>query len=144
MAACGGRDCLWLFVVCFLFFLQVQRDSLFCIMAACNGLLATALLKLVDSGKINLNDPVSHVWDGFVRYGKHHITVEDVLTHRGGMHRVLPENLTLTQLTDYETMIALIENAVSCAIRGTRHRRKERREEGLEGLSPERQHSRQT
>lgn len=82
-------------------------------MAVCNGLLATSLLKLVDSGEIKLDEPVCHLWDGFIRFGKQHITVEQVLSHRAGLHRALPNNLTLTKLTNYMEMISIFEDAVS-------------------------------
>lgn len=81
-------------------------------MTVCNGLLSTALLKLVDSDQLKLDDCVCYYWDGFIRYGKQNITIEDVLSHRAGLHRALPRDLTLTQITDYEKMIGILENTV--------------------------------
>lgn len=81
-------------------------------MTVCNGLLATALLKLIDGGELKLDEPVCHSWDGFIRYGKQNITVEDALSHRAGLHRAFPKDLTLSKLTDYEKMVSILENAV--------------------------------
>lgn len=104
----------------------VERSTLFPLMAVCNGLLATALLKLVyanpsdsvslrsdtsDAGHLALDDPVCHWWDGFIRFGKEKITVRDVLSHRAGLHAALPNDLTLSSFTNYDTMISILEDA---------------------------------
>lgn len=81
-------------------------------MTATTGILATALLRLVDAGELSLDDLVCHWWDGFIRFGKQHITIRDVLTHKAGLHRALPKDLKLSQLMDYEAMISILEDAV--------------------------------
>ncbi|PFH38294.1 ABC1 family protein [Besnoitia besnoiti] len=89
----------------------VTSDSLFCGFCVSKGLLTTALLKLVSDGEVQLDDLVSNWWDGFIRYGKKNITIRELLSHRAGLHRALPVDLTLSKLTNYETMVRLIEDA---------------------------------
>lgn len=98
-------------------------------MALSNGILATAVLKLFSSddtqnlndassphhttsSSASLDDPVCHWWDGFIRFGKDKITIRDVLSHRAGLHAILPHDLTLSALSQCETMISLLEDAV--------------------------------
>ncbi|KAL8433652.1 hypothetical protein ACSSS7_003750 [Eimeria intestinalis] len=75
------------------------------------GLLSTALLQLVNSGELELDDAVSSWWDGFIRYGKRAVTVQQLLTHRAGLHRALPAELTLSRLADYSEMVRIVEDA---------------------------------
>ncbi|CDJ56854.1 ABC1 family beta-lactamase, putative [Eimeria maxima] len=89
----------------------VTPDSLFCGYCTAKGLLSTALLQLVNSGELELDDAVSSWWDGFIRYGKRAITVQQLLTHRAGLHRALPADLTLSRLADYSEMVRIVEDA---------------------------------
>lgn len=66
--------------------------------------------------QVSLEDKVCHWWDGFIRFGKQDITIRDVMCHRGGLYKALPKDLTLSKLTDYESMISIIENAVTIVI----------------------------
>ncbi|CDJ37043.1 hypothetical protein ETH_00005180 [Eimeria tenella] len=89
----------------------VTRDSLFCGYCTTKGILSTALLQLVSSGELELDDAVSSWWDGFIRYGKRGITVQQLLTHQAGLHRALPADLTLSRLADYSEMVRIVEDA---------------------------------
>eukprot|EP00920_Eleutheroschizon_duboscqi_P041708 GHVT01100244.1.p1 GENE.GHVT01100244.1~~GHVT01100244.1.p1 ORF type:complete len:830 (+),score=137.10 GHVT01100244.1:203-2692(+) len=97
----------------------VTPQSLFCAYCLNKGLLATALLKLISAGEIDLDDLVCNWWDGFIRYGKRGVTVGEVLSHRAGLHACLPRDLTLSVLTDYEQMIRMIEDAPLATSPGT-------------------------
>ncbi|KAF8818036.1 ABC1 family protein, partial [Cardiosporidium cionae] len=88
----------------------VASESLFCGYAVNNGILTTALLKLIDEKKVHLDDFVCNWWDGFIRYGKQKITLRHILTHQAGLHKALPENLTLSNIVDYKQMIRIIED----------------------------------
>ncbi|KAL8452210.1 hypothetical protein Emed_001517 [Eimeria media] len=66
---------------------------------------------LVNSGELELDDAVSSWWDGFIRYGKRAVTVQQLLTHRAGLHRALPADLTLSRLADYGEMVRIVEDA---------------------------------
>lgn len=65
----------------------------------------------MSSGELELDDAVSSWWDGFIRYGKRAITVQQLLTHRAGLHRALPADLTLSRLADYSEMVRIVEDA---------------------------------
>ncbi len=56
---------------------------------------ATSIMLLVERGKIRLRAPVVEYIPEFAPHGKHRITIEDLLTHRGGL---LPDNA----LADYQ------------------------------------------
>jgi uncharacterized protein YbbC (DUF1343 family) len=45
----------------------------------------TAVMQLVDAGRLRLRDPVSRYWSAFARNGKQGITVEQLLTHTSGL-----------------------------------------------------------
>ncbi|CBZ55913.1 putative ABC1 family beta-lactamase [Neospora caninum Liverpool] len=96
----------------------VTSDSLFCGYCVSKGLLTTALLKLVSDGEVHLDDLVSNWWDGFIRYGKKNVTIRQLLSHRAGLHRALPANLTLSKLTDYAAMVGVIEDAPPATVPG--------------------------
>ncbi|KAL8273302.1 hypothetical protein Esti_002803 [Eimeria stiedai] len=89
----------------------VTQDALFCGYCTTKGLLSTALLQLVNSGELELDDAVSSWWDGFIRYGKRAVTVQQLLTHRAGLHRAMPADLTLSRLADYGEMVRIVEDA---------------------------------
>ena len=46
---------------------------------------APAVMRLVQQGKIRLNDPVARYWPAFGRDGKSQITVRELLTHTSGL-----------------------------------------------------------
>jgi len=50
---------------------------------------STAVMQLVESGKLNLEDPVAKYWPEFKGNGKEEITVRDVLTHYSGLRPAL-------------------------------------------------------
>ncbi len=56
---------------------------------------ATSIMKLVELRKIRLDDPVAKHWPEFGAKGKDKITIEQLLTHQGGL---IPDN----HLRDYE------------------------------------------
>src|SRR5436190_6740007 len=45
----------------------------------------TSVMKLVEEGRIRLNDPVSQFEPGFGKYGKNGITIRHLLTHTSGL-----------------------------------------------------------
>ena len=46
---------------------------------------ATAVMQLVEKGKLRLDDPVARYWPSFKANGKGHITVRELLTHYSGL-----------------------------------------------------------
>ncbi|MCU0711167.1 MAG: beta-lactamase family protein [Pirellula sp.] len=55
---------------------------------------ASAIVKLMEAGLIELDDPISSHWKGFEQNGKEHVTILDCLVHRSGL---IPDNA----LSDY-------------------------------------------
>jgi len=45
----------------------------------------TAIMQLVDEGRVRLDDPVGKYWPAFNRNGKRHITIKHLLTHCSGL-----------------------------------------------------------
>lgn len=70
----------------------------------------TALLihKLVDEGRLSLDDPVCRYVPEFAAQGKAHITLRDVLTHRAGVPYIPPEHANPDLLLDWDEVVRLI------------------------------------
>ena len=45
----------------------------------------TLVMKLVEQGKLRLDDPVAKHWPAFAAHGKSEVTIEDCLLHRSGL-----------------------------------------------------------
>ncbi|MGD9754251.1 MAG: serine hydrolase domain-containing protein [Acidimicrobiia bacterium] len=73
----------------------VGPDSLFCCFSVTKALAAFEVWALLDAGRIGRHQPLAELWPGF----RAPVTVEQVLTHQGGLHRV-PQPLTTELLTD--------------------------------------------
>jgi CubicO group peptidase (beta-lactamase class C family) len=71
---------------------------------------ATAVLLLVDRGKISLDDTLDEFFPGFPRYG-HKITVKHLLTHTSGLpaYEDLIPNGTTLQLQDLDVLQMLMD-----------------------------------
>lgn len=72
--------------------LPMTEDTIFD-MASVTKVVATttAVMQLVENGKLELNDPVSKYWPEFRSNGKEVITVKELLTHYSGMRPDLDE-----------------------------------------------------
>ena len=64
---------------------------------------AVAIMILVEEGRLSLSDPVSKHINRFSQYGKHRVTVRQLLTHYSGLR---PSLSLKTQWTGYETAVA--------------------------------------
>ena len=67
---------------------------------------STAVLQLVEMGKLNLEDPVAKYWPEFKGSGKEEITVRDLLTHYSGLRPSLDQK---PNWTGYGTALRMIE-----------------------------------
>ena len=63
----------------------IESDQLVHIYSCSKALSAIALAHLVDTGKINLDQPVSHYWEEFAAQGKERVTVRQLLSHQAGL-----------------------------------------------------------
>jgi CubicO group peptidase (beta-lactamase class C family) len=62
----------------------VRADTLFALRSAGKPFASVALLQLVERGQLLLDAPVATCWPQFARHGKDAVTIQHVLTHRGG------------------------------------------------------------
>jgi uncharacterized protein YbbC (DUF1343 family) len=86
--------------------LPMRLDTIFD-MASCTKVVATttAVMQLVEQGKIRLDDPVSDYWPEFAENGKQDITVRELMTHYSG----LPPDLDLShRWSGYEAAMRMI------------------------------------
>ncbi|MFW6123503.1 MAG: serine hydrolase domain-containing protein, partial [Thermodesulfobacteriota bacterium] len=65
----------------------------------------TAVMQLVDEGRLGLDDPVGKYWPAFDRNGKRHITIRHLLTHCSGLR---PEVNPRVRWQGYEGAIVAI------------------------------------
>ena len=78
----------------------------------------TAVMQLVEQGKIVLSAPVSDYWPEFKQNGKDQVTIRDLMTHYSG----LPPDLPLKPAwTGYDTAMQLIEASELDSPPGTRY-----------------------
>lgn len=82
-------------------------DTLVCMMSVAKGVVALAVLMLVDRGRIELEAPVARYWPGFARNGKQDITVHQLMAGLGGL--VYVDHAPPGALLHWEQMIEGIE-----------------------------------
>ena len=73
----------------------VQPDSVYIVASITKPVTATALMLLVERGKVSLADPVSTYLPEFTGGEKSKVRVRDLLAHTSGMPDMLPENTEL-------------------------------------------------
>ena len=71
----------------------------------------TAVMTLIEDGRLRLNDPVAAHIPGFERYGKGNITIRHLLTHVSGLR----PDVDLHPWTGYDTAIELAKDEVPTA-----------------------------
>jgi len=67
---------------------------------------STAVVQLIETGKLNLEDPVAKYWPEFKLNGKEAITVRDLLTHYSGLR---PDLDLKPNGSGYDTALRLVE-----------------------------------
>jgi uncharacterized protein YbbC (DUF1343 family)/CubicO group peptidase (beta-lactamase class C family) len=77
----------------------------------------TAVMQLVEQGKIRLEDPVTEYWPEFEAHGKATITVQELLTHYSGLR---PDLDLEPPWSGYDTAMAMIVAEEPIAPPGTR------------------------
>jgi uncharacterized protein YbbC (DUF1343 family) len=77
----------------------------------------TAVMQLVEQGRVRLQDPVSEYWPDFKAKGKEEITVRDLLTHYSGLR---PDLDLKPAWSGYDTAMQMIVAEQPVAVPGTR------------------------
>jgi uncharacterized protein YbbC (DUF1343 family)/CubicO group peptidase (beta-lactamase class C family) len=76
----------------------------------------TAVMQLIEQGRVRLNDPVASYIAGFERYGKGGITVRHLMTHVSGLR----PDVDLHPWQGYNTAIELAKEEVPASVPGER------------------------
>ncbi|MCB0996285.1 MAG: beta-lactamase family protein [Acidimicrobiales bacterium] len=88
-----------------------QRDTMAISFSATKGVVATVVHRLVDRGLLDYDTPVSRWWPEFAQAGKEGITLRHLLSHRAAMHRVRGLVESAQEMTDWEHMVRVFEQA---------------------------------
>jgi len=78
-----------------------RRDTIVQVFSVTKIMIVTAVLTLVDRGKIALDAPIARYWPEFAQGGKGEVTVRDFLTHQGGVPGFRPQ-VSFEDLHDWE------------------------------------------
>ena len=78
----------------------------------------TAIMQLVEQGRLSLDEPVARYWPEFAGSGKERITVRQLLTHYSGLRADLPER---PPWHGYERALALILAEKPTCLPGSRY-----------------------
>lgn len=68
--------------------IPMQVDTPVCLFSASKAVTAMLVHWLAQEGKINLLDPVAHYLPEFANHGKENVTIQHLLSHRGGVPRL--------------------------------------------------------
>lgn len=80
-----------------------SEDTLVNIFSAGKGLVALCVLQLVAEGKLELDEPVAHLWPEFAQAGKAVITLRELLCHRAGLS-AFHQHIANEQIFDWDLM----------------------------------------
>ena len=90
----------------------VSKDSLFPVFSTGKAFCATAALRLVESGELELDSPVRELWPEFACNGKEDVTVRHIFMHRSGVCK-RPFYQNYREITDWALMRRRVEKAVA-------------------------------
>ena len=86
-------------------------ETMFVLMSSTKPITAACLYILKDQGRLAWNDPVSKYWPDFGRQGKQGVTINHILSHRGGFPET-PETLPWSDWSDWAKVVRAMEDAV--------------------------------
>lgn len=79
----------------------VTADTLFPVFSCGKGVVATAIHRLAQQGKLAIDQKVAYYWPEFAQHGKEAITIGDVLTHRAGVPQ-MPEKTSFDMICNWD------------------------------------------
>ncbi len=94
-------------------------DMPVCLYSASKAVTAILMHKLAEQGAVNLDDTVSYYLPEFNRKGKGNITLQQILSHRGGIP-ALPKNLELEEIFDEDHIWELLCNSKPITVDGSK------------------------
>ncbi len=86
-----------------------REDSIVNVWSIGKAVLAVAVLRLVEAGKIDLGAPVATYWPEFAQAGKANIPVHMLMSHRAGLPGIRKPLPPGTNLTNWALMISSLE-----------------------------------
>lgn len=95
-------------------------DTPICLYSASKAVSAVLVHLLAEQGEVNLESPVSYYLPAFAAKGKGHITLLQLLTHKGGFASV-PDDVELEMLYDHDAAVRMICEAQPAAHQGRAH-----------------------
>jgi CubicO group peptidase (beta-lactamase class C family) len=96
------------------------RDTAAVSFSTSKGVAATVVHRLADRGVIAYEAPVARYWPDFAQRGKGEVTVAQLLSHMGGLHRVRGLSRDPAEVRDHHHMAALLAAAPARPHPGTR------------------------
>jgi CubicO group peptidase (beta-lactamase class C family) len=76
---------------------RCRPDSVFIVASISKPITTLAVMRLVDQGRLRLDDPVVKYLPGFTGDDRQRITIRNLLTHTSGLPDMLPDNIALRQ-----------------------------------------------
>lgn len=86
----------------------LEPDAPQCLFSASKAVTALLVFKLIDQGKLSLDDLVTDYLPEFGQGGKGHITLLDLMTHRAGVAFVPREHRHPELLGDFDRVVKLV------------------------------------
>lgn len=91
----------------------LEPDAPQCLFSASKAVTALLIFKLIEQGKLSLEDRVTDYLPEFGQQGKGHITLLDLMSHRAGVPFIPAEHRDPDLLRDYDRVVQLICEAPS-------------------------------
>ncbi len=88
----------------------VSKDTLFPVFSTGKAFCATAALRLVERGELELDRPVREIWPEFACNGKEAVTVRQIFMHRSGVCK-RPFYQNFQEITNWAVMRQRVEKA---------------------------------
>lgn len=83
------------------------RDTIACAFSSTKGIVAIALLMLVDRGQVDLDAPVASYWPEFAQANKVDLPVRYLLTHEAGLSAIA-KPMPFGSLSDWDAMVGAL------------------------------------
>jgi len=97
-----------------------QENTIAKVFSTTKGMSLLVLAKLHSDGLLDYDEKVSAYWPEFAKNGKENITVEQLITHKGGLV-LLDKKVKISELKDYKGLSTLLENAKPIWEPGKKH-----------------------
>lgn len=86
----------------------LEPDSPICLFSASKAISALLLHKLVEDGKLSLDDRVAAYLPEFAAHGKHRVTLRELLAHRAGIPTIAVEAHGPELLRNWDLIVAML------------------------------------